>query len=90
MGYSDRVTIAEALRRSNPRGPSSAARGGPGRRRPETGGYDLVVFFAVTVDRKLKHPAVITLCEAARRELFQLPGDSRARKCAGRVRPRTG
>ena len=28
-------------------------------------------FYAITVDRKLKHPAVIAICEAARRELFQ-------------------
>jgi LysR family transcriptional activator of nhaA len=28
-------------------------------------------FYAVTVDRKLKHPAVIAICETARRELFQ-------------------
>jgi LysR family transcriptional activator of nhaA len=28
-------------------------------------------FYAITVDRKLKHPAVIAICEAARRKLFQ-------------------
>jgi LysR family transcriptional activator of nhaA len=28
-------------------------------------------FYAITVDRKLKHPAVIAICEAARRELFR-------------------
>ncbi len=28
-------------------------------------------FYAITVDRKLKHPAVIAICETARRELFQ-------------------
>ena len=28
-------------------------------------------FYAITVDRKLKHPAVIAICEAARRDLFQ-------------------
>jgi LysR family transcriptional activator of nhaA len=27
-------------------------------------------FFAITVERKLKHPAVITISEAARRRLF--------------------
>jgi LysR family transcriptional regulator, transcriptional activator of nhaA len=27
-------------------------------------------FYAITVDRKLKHPAVIAICEAARRRLF--------------------
>lgn len=27
-------------------------------------------FYAITVDRKLKHPAVIAVCEAARRKLF--------------------
>jgi len=27
-------------------------------------------FYAITVDRKLKHPAVIAICEAARRKLF--------------------
>ena len=28
-------------------------------------------FYAITVDRKLKHPAVIAICESARRKLFQ-------------------
>ncbi len=28
-------------------------------------------FYAITVDRKVKHPAVIAICEAARRKLFQ-------------------
>jgi len=28
-------------------------------------------FYAITVDRKLKHPAVSAICEAARSELFQ-------------------
>ncbi len=28
-------------------------------------------FYAITVDRKLKHPAVIAICEAARQNLFQ-------------------
>ena len=27
-------------------------------------------FYAITVDRKLKHPAVLAICEAARRKLF--------------------
>ena len=28
-------------------------------------------FYAITVDRKLKHPAVIAICESARQKLFQ-------------------
>ncbi len=28
-------------------------------------------FYAITVDRKVKHPAVIAICEAAKRKLFQ-------------------
>jgi LysR family transcriptional activator of nhaA len=28
-------------------------------------------FYAITVERKLKHPAVIAICESARRKLFQ-------------------
>ena len=28
-------------------------------------------FYAITVDRRLKHPAVIAICDAARRDLFQ-------------------
>ena len=28
-------------------------------------------FYAITVDRKIKHPAVIAICESARRKLFQ-------------------
>ena len=28
-------------------------------------------FYAITVDRKLKHPAVIAICEAARQTLFR-------------------
>jgi LysR family transcriptional regulator, transcriptional activator of nhaA len=28
-------------------------------------------FYAITVDRKLKHPAVIAICESARRKVFQ-------------------
>jgi LysR family transcriptional activator of nhaA len=28
-------------------------------------------FYAITVDRKLKHPAVVAICESARRRLFQ-------------------
>jgi len=27
-------------------------------------------FFAISVERRLKHPAVVAVCEAARQELF--------------------
>jgi LysR family transcriptional activator of nhaA len=27
-------------------------------------------FFAISVERKLKHPAVVAICETARHELF--------------------
>jgi LysR family transcriptional activator of nhaA len=27
-------------------------------------------FYAISVERRLKHPAVVAICEAARRELF--------------------
>jgi LysR family transcriptional activator of nhaA len=27
-------------------------------------------FYAITVERKLKHPAVVAICESARKELF--------------------
>jgi LysR family transcriptional activator of nhaA len=27
-------------------------------------------FYAISVERRLKHPAVVAICETARRELF--------------------
>ena len=36
-------------------------------------------FYAISVERRLKHPAVVAICEAARRELFQTPASRRRR-----------
>jgi LysR family transcriptional activator of nhaA len=29
-------------------------------------------FFAISAERKLKHPAVVAICDTARRELFDI------------------
>jgi len=31
-------------------------------------------FYAISVERKIRHPAVAAVCEAARKDLFNLPG----------------
>ena len=35
-------------------------------------------FFAISVERKIKHPAVVAICEAARQDIFASSGPRRA------------
>ncbi len=44
-------------------------------------------FYAISVERRLKNPAVVAICEAARHELFAPPPRARARG-AGKPRGR--
>lgn len=36
-----------------------------------------VLFFAISVERQLRHPAVVAVCDAARKNLFRIPKQSR-------------
>ncbi len=39
-------------------------------------------FYAISVERKIKHPAVVAICEAARQDIFR-PRERRARRIVG-------
>src|SRR5258707_1139266 len=46
-------------------------------------------FYAISVERRLKHPAVLAICDTARRQLFEYPplGQSQPNACTAACRP---
>jgi hypothetical protein len=48
----------------------------------------LSTFYAISVERKLKHPAAVAICEAARHTLFAKSAPTRSRRA--RARPPRG